>query len=819
MSSIFLPAGRALLAAAFFSSALVAGHAQTVHPTPNGMQVTGNAFTIEVTALRDDILRVREWREDHRPEDASWAVLADRRAARSSVTATPHGFRTKSVEISVDNEMRLTVRDLSGNVLQQQAEAPVYDGSNFRLYMDLDNDEHFFGLGDKPGPLDRRGMSFVDWNTDIGWSESTDPIYKSIPFFYSWRAGRVLGVLFDNTWRASFDFGKDREHEYSFGSVNGPIDYYLMYGPSPAQVTEDYAWLTGNTPMPPKWTLGYQQSRFSYVPESNVLDIAKHLRDDKFPVDGIDLDIDYQQNHRPFTVDRQKFPSFEQMIQQLKDENIHVVAITDLHIASLPNAGYKPYDEGEAQNRFIKMPNGKDFVGWVWPGNTVFPDYSAADTRAWWGTLYTEFAKEGIAGFWNDMNEPSVFNTPNKTIPDEALENIRGDQDFGFKDRVTNHLEIHNILGMLQTEGTYEGLKTLRPNERPFVLTRASYAGGQRYAATWTGDNSSTWNHLRLTTPTLENLGLSGFAMAGADVGGFLGSPQMDLLTKWFEVGAFQTIDRDHTVDTSKPQEPWVGGGTHEAIRRRYVETRYELMPYLYTTVKTMSQTGLPVVRPLFLDFPNDAADHHPIDLDAPGQFMFGADLLVAPPRFPEETDDYPVIFPKGIWYDYWTGARIEKLNDATNPVTITPTLEVLPVYARGGSIIPEQPLTQSTVEKPNGPLTLRVYPDAEKACAGTVYDDDGISYDFEHGASLRMEAKCTATPDGLTVSIGAHQGSYPAWWREVQLEVYGFPNRPKAQSAGQDLEVRQAPTRSAWQITIPDDGKGAEIHIVTSGS
>ncbi len=784
--------------------------AQSVQATPNGVRAAANGTTLEVTALRDDILRVREWRGNAAPEDSSWAVLPASRKARVPVSASQGGFTTKALKVSIDKSLRLTVSDLDGHVLQQQAEPIQYDDNDFRLYMNLTDNEHFFGLGDKVGPLDRRGMAFVDWNTDIGWQESTDPIYKSIPFFYSWREGRVLGVLFDNTWRASFDFGKTREHQYSFGSTNGPATYYLMYGPQPKQVIAAYAWLTGPTPLPPLWTLGFQQSRFSYYPESRVLDIAKHLRDDKIPADALYLDIDYQQNYRPFQVDRHRFPSFETMISELKQQDFHVVAITDLHIAHLPNAGYKPYDEGEAQNRFVKMPDGKDFVGWVWPGNAVFPNYSEADTRDWWGTLYTEFVHGCIAGFWNDMNEPSVFNTSGHTMPDDAQHVIRGNTEFGFKDRTTSHLEIHNVLGMLQTEGTYEGLLKLDPNTRPFVLTRASYAGGQRYAATWTGDNSSTWNHLRLTTAMLENLGMSGFGMVGADVGGFLGSPQMNLLTKWIEIGAFQPIDRDHTVDTSKDQEPWVGGSAQEAIRRRYIETRYHLMPYLYTAAETMSKTGIPIVRPMFVEFPEDTPNQHPIDLEAPAEFLFGPDLLVAPPPYPDETDDYIVTFPKNTWYDYWTGETI----DTGKKTAITPTLETLPVYARGGSVIPEQPLVQSTMQKPDGPLTLRVYLGENHTCKGELYQDDGSSFAFQHGAFLRMQTECSSAKDALTIHVGAHEGSYPAWWQQVTLAVYGWDGTPHFASSGHDLTAQRSATQSAWSVTVPDSGSGFDVAV-----
>ena len=833
MSATGVPRAVLLLVVAGWGAGAARAWPQTVQATPDGVRASAHGLSVEITALRDDVVRVREGRDGQMPEDSSWAVLPASRTAHVPVTAEPHGFRTKALGVTLDADLRLTISDLEGHVLQQDAEPVQYHGDSFRIAKQMAEDEHFFGLGDKVGPLDRRGMAFVDWNTDIGWQESTDPIYKSIPFFYSWRAGRVLGVLFDNTWRASFDFGKQVADQYSFGSTNGPVDYYLMFGPGPKQVVEDYAWLTGTTPLPPLWSLGYQQSRFSYFPESRVREIANRLRADKIPADALYLDIDYQQKYRPFTVDRQRFPTFEQMIKDLKAQQFHVVTITDLHIADVPNGGYKPYEEGTAQDRFVKMPDGKQFVGKVWPGNAVFPEFTEADTRAWWGTLYTQFAGDGIAGFWNDMNEPSVFDVPGKTMPDTVQHTIRGNEALGFKDRVTSHLEIHNVFGMLNTEGTYEGLRTLQPDVRPFVLTRASYAGGQRYAATWTGDNSSTWNHLRLTTPMLENLGLSGFAMAGADVGGFIGSPQMDLLTKWLEIGAFQPIDRDHTTDGSKDQEPWVGGAAQEAVRRKFIEERYRLMPYLYTTSEEMARTGLPIVRPLFLEFPDAAPDRHPIDLDAPAEFLFGPDLLVAPPEFPDKTDDYKVVLPPGVWYDYWTGARIDRTRAvesrdpeqkeaaaAEKPIIITPAVDALPVYARGGSVVPEAPLVQSTMETPVGPLTLRIYSGAAdpagKTCAGQVYLDDGASYAYQHGAFLRMKTECTGSGGAMAVHIGAHEGSFAPWWREVQLELYGWQGgaAPVAKLGGKPLAVRKAAAADAWEITVPDAGRGADIEL-----
>ena len=520
---------------------------------------------MQITALRDDVLRVRVGPAGQLPEDASWAVLAEARQSAIPVTqetsSTAVGFTTAKLRVTVHRDpLALKVTDLAGHVIAENYPGrPIeYHGTSFRVYMKSPEDEHYFGLGDKPGPLDRRNEAFSDWNTDaFGWQESTDPIYKSIPYFITLRNGIAAGIFLDNTWRASFDFNKEYRDAYSFGAPNGPLDYYILYGPEPKQVVETWAWLTGKTPLPPLWALGYQQSRYSYYPESDVRRIAAKLRSERIPADVIWLDIDYQYKNRPFTVDPERFPHFEQMVQDLKAEHLKTVVITDLHIADVPNAGYKPYDEGKAGDHFVKNPDGSTYVGIVWPGKSVFPDFTQKQSREWWGTLYADFVKDGVAGFWNDMNEPAIFEVPSKTMPDDVVHRI---EEPGFTTRTAAHLEIHNIFGMENSRGTYEGLLKLAPDKRPFVMTRASFAGGQRYAATWTGDNSSTWNHLRQTIPQLLNLGLSGFAMSGADVGGFAGSPQPELLTRWLEVAAFQPIDRDHTAKGTAPQEPWENG-------------------------------------------------------------------------------------------------------------------------------------------------------------------------------------------------------------------------------------------------------------------
>src|SRR5580658_1665750 len=379
-------------------------------PGRSEIEISSGELHEQVIALRENVLRVRMWRGDSRPEDASWAVLSS--ARRSTVAATlatekDHtNLRTTALIAEVDKStLELTVSDLSGNVIQKDARPLTYFGDSFRLYKTMPLDEHYFGLGDKTGPLDRRNEAFTLWNTDAyRFQESTDPLYKSIPYFMTYRAGRATGVLMDNTWRSSFDFGKESSDVYSFGAAAGPVDYYVIYGPTPKKVVQTYAWLTGTPPLPPLWAFGFQQSRYSYMTQARVLEIANHLRADRIPADAVYLDIDYQDHNRPFTVNTKTFPDLKRLMTELRAEDFHAVMITDLHIANYPEPTYPPYDTGVAGDNFVKNPDGSIYSGKVWPGLSLFPDFTRQQTRDWWGSLYREFKSDGADGFWNDMN-------------------------------------------------------------------------------------------------------------------------------------------------------------------------------------------------------------------------------------------------------------------------------------------------------------------------------------------------------------------------------------------------------------------------------
>jgi alpha-glucosidase len=789
------------LLALFGFTFLVSSYAQlgpikSVEPARSGAMLHAGALVLELTAVSPTAFRVRYSPTGKFSTHASFAVIAtpedvkvERHDTRQQVILS-----TGQLSAAVDRTTgMLTFLDPSGEIISQDKPGfPVeYHGQNFRVYKSLPIDEHIFGLGDKAAPLDIRGQAFTNWNTDaVGWIHGSDPLYKSIPFFLTLRKGKSYGIFLDNTYRTSFDFGKQADDMYSFGSVGGELDYYFFYGPHPKSVVSQYTALTGHTPLPPRYTLGYQQSRYSYYPESRVYEVAKELRDRHIPADVLYLDIDYLDGYRAFDINRKYFPHFEQMISDLAKQNFKFVVISDLHLSA--KKGYKPYDEGLAADAFVKNPDGSVYVGPVWPGPSVFPDFTIGRVRDWYGTLYKDFVNMGVRGFWNDMNEPAVFRYPEKTMPLDTVHRV----DEADGERKTDHREIHNVVGMEQVRATYDGLKKLAPDLRPFVLTRAAFAGTQRYSATWTGDNQATWEHYRIQLPTLLSMGISGYAFVGDDIGGFGNSPPADLVTRWFEVGTFTPLFRDHSSNDTMPKEPWVHGPVHEAIRRHYIEERYRLLPYLYTAFEENSRDGIPVMRPLFLEYPTlgDPKQERGDFVGNDSEFLFGRDILVAP--FPGETlNPMDVLLPPGDWFDYWTGKKVQ----GPHQFKLQPALDELPVFVRAGAIIPEQPLVQSTAEVPQGPLELRIYPGPD--CKGSLYWDQGENFDYLKGHFYRQSFTCESSAQGVTVSLSAVEGDYEPWWKSVKVVVYGDQAAKSATTNGAQVKMQFANGANSFEV------------------
>ena len=793
----------------------------------DGIELRQGALLLRIDALTDAVVRVRLGKTGALPEDASWAVAAPIRQRRVQVAATADGFRTKQIAVHVDSAtLAITVTDLAGAVIVADAAPVSVDGRAFSLRKAMPTAEHYFGLGDKTGGLDRRGKAFVDWNTDaFGFSSADDPIYKSVPFFVAvGGAGGSYGLFLDNTFRTAFDFGHKTDGVLELSGPDGPIDYYVIAGPTTAEVVRRYADLTGRAPLAPRWALGYQQSRYSYMTAAELRGVARRLRADTVPTDVLWLDIGYLDKNTPFTVDKAAFPDLPGLIREVGRDGFKVVTITDLHTAAnRPKGSYPPYDSGVAGDHFVKNPDGSTYIAPVWPGPSAFPDFTQARTRDWYGALFKDQVAMGVAGAWNDMNEPAVFDTPTKTMPLDTVHRIDTDD---FAPRTADHREIHNVYGMENTRATFEGLRKLAPDTRPFVMTRASYAGGQRYAVTWTGDNSATWDHLKLSVQQIINLGLSGWAYAAADVSGFAGGPSADLLTRWFQIGAFYPVFRNHSATGTPRVEPWVDGPAHLAIRRRFVEERYRLMPYLYALADQNARVGDPILRPVWYDYPDAAR----LPCDQSWTFTLGKALLIAPPPSPESPQPYDVCLPAGGWFDYWTGlpvtatpiegrGPIQSATQATggpraigDRVRETPRLDHLPVYVRAGSIVPRQAVVQSTAETPAGPLELHVYPG--EACEGVLYADDGQSMAYTRGVLLRQTIRCERTPEGLRIMFDPREGTYRPWWQQLRVVVHGW-TIPGAAKLGARMVASQADA-AAQTLTfdIPDQRRAATLTV-----
>ncbi|WP_262315797.1 glycoside hydrolase family 31 protein [Lacticaseibacillus parakribbianus] len=611
----------------------------------------------------------------------------------------------------------------------------------------LHEHEHLYGLGDKAGFMDKRGYEYDMWNTDnpVPQLENRTRLYKTVPFMIGLNDGHAYGLFFDSTERSHFDLGKESSDYFYYTSAIGTVDYYLIAGAGIPGVLEAYTYLTGRTPLPQKWTLGYQQSRWSYGTEAQVNYIADKMREYRLPCDVIHLDIDYMDGYRVFTVDHNHFPHFASQLSDLAKKGIKIVTIIDPGVKEDP--GYHVYDEGVAQGLFAKNTDGSVYVNAVWPGAAVYPDFGRAKVRDWWANNVKFLTDNGVAGVWNDMNEPASFKGE---IPDDIV--------FSDGDQPSTHATMHNVYGHNMSQATYDGLRE-QTGKRPFVISRAVYAGSQKYATVWTGDNHSLWVHLQWSVPLLCNLGLSGFAFAGTDIGGFGSDTTPELLTRWIEAAIFSPLLRNHSAIGTRAQEPWRFGEKTLGTYRKFLELRYHLIDYLYDLFEAGTRTGLPVMRPLAVHYPQDERAATIND-----EFLVGADLLAAPVLTPN-TAERLVYLPAGEWCDFWTG----KAYAGGRSYVIAAPLDALPLFARVGAILPWRPLTQYVDVATETTLGFKCFGNT-----GTYshYQDDGESFAYETGAYNRYAvtvqngaAKVTLTHQGYakpyqTITVAVADGA-----------------------------------------------------------
>lgn len=636
---------------------------------------------------------------------------------RGQLLLSDHTGQAQAARTLSDEEKALLLAE--GHAAEAQTRWPI------TVRKSLAPADAIYGLGDKTGYLDKRHYAYENWNTDdpSPHVDCFQSLYKSINFFIVKGEHGFCGILADNTYRTHFDFGKESPDCLWFGHAGGALDYYMLPGRDLKEVLRKYLRLTGAPKLQQKWAYGYHQSHWGYKSADEIRQIADTMRKYRIPFDAIHCDIDYMEGYRVFTFHSQRFPDPKALCDHLR--SIHVKPITIVDPGVKKDPGYFVYDEGEANGYFAKAADGATYVGKVWPGDSVFPDFTRPDVRAWWGEKLKLLTDVGIRGIWNDMNEPANFTGQ---LPDDVR--------FAEGD----HLEIHNVYGHLMAQATYEGLLKA-DNRRPFVLTRACCAGSQRFCSGWTGDNHSMWDHIRLSLVQMMNLGLSGMYHTGPDVGGFGSDCTPELLERWFQAGCLAPFLRDHYAQGTRPQEPWAFGEETLAIVRKALRLRYHLMPYLYD----LAHEDLPILRPLILEFPEDDRCRNLCD-----QYMVGPSLMAAPVITPG-TAARAVWLPKGTWYDYYTGKRYT----GGRYILAEAPRDHLPLFARAGAILPVAAGSPEWVEDITQ-VKLEVFPGSGSF---VHYEDDGETVDYETGALHALKI----TLRGRTVTQTVLKNGYDA--------------------------------------------------------
>ena len=734
---------------------------------------TQNKVKLQLTVIRDSILRFRYSTTGRFEKDFSYAITKYASTGYNHLEITEDKQRyiittAKLICHIYKENLGTEIFDVKDKTLLSKDEAGFhweesyeYGGDIVKMSKVSQDGESYYGLGDKPNNPNLKGRRYENWVTDsYAYGKETDPIYKAIPFYTGLHHKKAYGIFFDNTFRSFFDFAHERRNVTSFWAQGGEMNYYFIYGPEMERVVAKYTDLTGKPhQMPPLWTLGFHQCKWSYYPESKVKEITSKLRELKIPCDAIYLDIDYMDGFRCFTWNKEYFPNQKKMVKELADEGFKTVAIIDPGIKI--DEEYSVFKEGLDKDYFCKRADGPYMKGKVWPGECYFPDYTKPEVRDWWSNLFQELIEDiGIKGVWNDMNEPAVMEVPNKTFPDDVRHDYEGNP--------CSHRKAHNVYGMQMARATYHGLKKFSYPKRPFVITRAAYSGTQRYTSTWTGDNVATWEHLWIANIQAQRLAMSGYSFAGSDIGGFAEQPQGELFARWIQLGVFHPFCRVHSSGDHGDQEPWSFGDDVTDIFRKFVEIRYQLLPYLYTAFWQYISDGIPILKSLVLFDQDDVHTHYRTD-----EFIYGDKILVCP-IIEQNSKGRRMYFPFGNWYSFWDSEIIE----GGKEIWVDADIDSMPVFVKEGAVIPKYPVQQYVGEKNIEQVVLDIYYKEGKETS-LFYDDAHDGYDYTKGRYSLRTFKLTGKKKEIILQQHK-EGKYTTSYETFEMHFHGLPFKIK---------------------------------------
>lgn len=708
------------------------------------VRVGGARCTLRAVGTAGDVYHVRLENKALWPKDYSRSALTPLRGA----TADCVGEHSR---LQVNAKFELTLRDRAGEVLLRSLPGQGFglSASSWMFRFVQDPQAQFYGLGEKSNPYEKSGRAHKFWNTDAYGdfpgdqiaNADYDPDYISIPWLIIKRGNQFTGILMDTPWPSIVSVGRRGEANSDFwlGAENGAPSLYIIHGPSLAELVRKFQRLSGMAPLPPLWAFGYHQSRWGYQSPKDLHWLADNLEKHKFPADGLWLDIEYMLGYRVFTFNPDNFPNHRADLAKISKRGYRVVPIVDPGVKQ--ERGYPVYDSGRKAGVFCCNQMGREFVGQVWPGLTVFPDFSLARTQAWWAGYMKQFALDGVGGAWLDMNDPSTGWT-------ECVGML-------FENGKVTHDAFHNQYATLMAKASREGFLAARPNERPFLISRSGHTGSQKWCGHWTGDNASNYRHLQRSISRTLNLAMSGVAFNAPDIGGFMGDTTPQLLVDWMKTCFLFPFTRNHTCAGTRRQEPWEFGPKVLNTLRHYARMRYKLIPYIYNLFAEHELSGEAVLRPLNYDFDDSKSlSLGPVD----DQFLVGPYLMQAP-LVVENATSRNVALPDGRWFSLHRGAWVA----GGRSVKEKKEVESTPMYVRDGALIPMQKGTPVDSRKNLSEIELLVgLSSTFSGTAATKYVfDDGLSFDYRTGKRSVYQIRATRSGAAVRIDIKATRTGY----------------------------------------------------------